>query len=486
VHQPLPPPIQQTPQVPSIYAVFDAFELASWEGSSSTKTSNNIRVSSSRSASRGGGSTKKDGGGGGKGKKWRSALADGILGMEYPGPIGEYPFGPSGEPPAEQSVILPDKLSQPVTPRPLRYQPVHEMREPLYFGPTRRDIPWEPSLSYETRSFHQLRIDTQFEADVPRTEEITLDKWYTPFSRPGVYRLLPPLNMEVFPGHTTRTETPQVDKWDSPLTTLLPWRPKLPVGVMPVLRKGQPPLGENVTLDKWWTPLSDPVRTPPWLTLAMGVLFPVPLLDDPEVALARLQFRHPHRLPAWPRTYQVLPEMETFPGHTTREEAPQVDKWDSPLTRLTPWRPKMPVSVMPYHYEGPEPEGENITLDKWYTALSVPAELLVPYALQQFEADLWVATAESVTVDKYHEALSLPVPPSVVLQLPLGVMPEEPLPDEPGVTYSYWFAAPQQPLAPVPVLPVLYQPLQRLEREERAREVPWPRRRIDSPRWRRR
>jgi hypothetical protein len=477
---------------PGIYTIFDAFELTAWETPSSSM------MAASMAASSGNGKGGKGGGNGdtGKGKGGSKSKKYGdygwVIGDKYPPPISEYPWGDSGTPPTEQTVYMVDGMKVPRLARgaPLAL-PLQGRREPLFFGETRMRLDWETPLSIEVRHRHTLRVDEQFEADVPRLEEITLDKWYVPFTQwmlPLPWRL-PPL--ESFQNLET-DEAPQVDKYDTPLTRVLPWRPKMPVSVMPCKFEGDNPLAETVTLDKWYSPLQVPMRLPPWIRLRLGELNLEPIPDDPEVLLQLLLWRNPDRLPVRP-VLRLVPEMSFFPGDTEKGEQPHVDKYDSPLTTLLPWRPKMPISLFPFREEGEPPQGETITLDKWYTPLAYPSQKLAnvsQYAVtserQPFQALPWVYTDETVESSKWYTALSHPVWPPPILTLMLGVLGEEPIPDIPGLPIDYWLTLLQQPLNQLPVLPVLYQPLQYLYDQPYIREVPWPRRRPDKRHYRRR
>ena len=485
--RPLPPTeidLATQDPLPCMFSIYDAFELSAFEASTSMNFSAAAARSAASTKANGKGSGNSGGGagkGGGKGENPKK-FGDGgwIIGMPRPIPISEFPWGGSGETPPEQNVILIAAMSCPRFARGFRLAlPLQGRREPLFFGEQRMRLDWETPLSHEFRTRHRLRLDEQVESDVARFEDVTVDKWYTPFTQQRLATNWRQPPMESFQNLTT-TEEPRVDKWDTPLTRLKPWRPKMPVSVMPVYAYGEVPQAETITLDKWYTQLSDPIFVPPRIILDLEAFTLPSATADPEDTIQLMYWRPEHRLPIWPRTYQLTPPMETFPGHTDREETPTVDKYESPLTRLLPWRIKTPIAAFPFRKEAEEILSENVTLDKWYTPLQEPtlpaAEVVRGY---QVAPEVWVTVDEAITVDKWYQALSRPVWPPLILTLMMGSMDTEPIEDISGLPIDYWLTLLQQPLNQPPVLPILYDPLQILYDQPYIREVPWPRRRKD-------
>lgn len=145
--------------------------------------------------------------------------------------------------------------------------------------PTR--IPWDVSLSYE---FHVRRVQTpRMDAFVNLTtdENITVDK-YESWQNQVPWRSKMPIALFPFPvePESQDPENVTLDKYYTPLSYNFHVKRGL---VPPFGQLRESDEAENVTLDKYYSPLSEPMRTPPWLRLIMESRDPFPIPDIPGV-----------------------------------------------------------------------------------------------------------------------------------------------------------------------------------------------------------
>lgn len=237
-------------------------------------------------------------------------------------------------------------------------------------------------------------------------------------------------------GDIPRAEEVLIDKYDRPPDFILRRRP-FPLADLLLpdqLLQGET---ENVTLDKWYSLLSEPVRrrgfTPPpvhelqitefdesitldkyehvWryefrrgsTRIAAYMQFEgAGLLPIPDVAIPyewdaqwRHEFRRLRLLP--------LPPLEYFTDEQ-RDEVTTPDKYDSPPTPPRR-RPAFPIADLMLPDQLLQGEVETITLDKWYTPLSYN---LFRQRLREFRNEFFqdLAADETITLDKWYTLLT--------------------------------------------------------------------------------
>ncbi len=258
-------------------------------------------------------------------------------------------------------------------------------------------------------------------AEVPPAEEITLDKWYQPHSEP--VRVKP--RASDFPEYTndteglTKPEVTSLDKWWQPLSEFIHTTKRSAAALEPAstIDAEQLTLPEETLVSKWVPQTSEPVRVKKGLLTALQRAFfaDEDLADVPPAEEITLdKYWQPLGEPV-----RVKPRASDFPAHTidteglTLPEVTSLDKWFAPFSE--------PVRVQPISlagllsgavYEGNpsdvEPLAETLA---WYTPLSEP--VLVKARASEFPAlsiDSDALTdAEATTVDRWWRELSEPV-----------------------------------------------------------------------------
>lgn len=451
------------PELPSNFTVFDAFELNAWDSAQSTasESNNKVRVQAAP-ANPGETKTKGKGGGASKGKLKKYGQRAWVLGMQMPytGEMGP-PGGPDGLPPdftgrQQFSEMWNQDFHRD---RPLQLPMDKEL---LDQRPGRMRIDWETPFQH---NMHRRRIPMQ-DYIVSRVEfgdeQITMDKWFRQLDEP--VRTIPTIiNVPESVNIQDLDETILIDKYESKhdVMRLI----QHPVFVMPPWPFSAPPgdVVEEITLDKWYTRLSEPTRLIPWRQPLIGILDPEPLPDEPLL---------PTRIP-WdvPLGYEFntlriqIPPLSVFVDDTGEEEvAPFIDKWGVKPIELIPRPPKMPIALFPFRLERENPEPENVTLDKWYTPLTHNFHKRVP---QTPRMDVLVPSGddEVITLDKWYsntgfwswpfyalrattgaEGQSIDQTVNTAPWIPLHSMDPEPILNIPGVTYEYWFTGLELPV----------------------------------------
>jgi len=453
-----PLPDFETP-VPSLFTLFDAFELNSWDSTQTMSAASNdsIRVAAAGNG-KGGGDKGKGGGPGkdtGKHKIERYGHFAWPLGMSMPYTMGGGPpLGGDGTPP----VIIPDQFSV------MYWQDFFRKRAPILAFerelidtlPERLRIDWETPFQHDLSRRRIVISDYNVESDLPRDETVGT-QWDVPFSRP----VWPPGRVAVFIDSFVNLVTDEeifLDKWDSPLMRALPPRPRQPLHPWPFRSVEDEPLEEVITLDKWYTRLSHPVWPPPPLRLRIGEL---DVMSTPEEDLL------PTRIPWWTplsynfhrRRFSVVPPIEYFQNLQEEEEvAPFIDKWGARPIDMAPWRPKMPVAMFPFRKEPEDTAPEEITLDKWYSPFSQNFRRLPPSPLPRFHVRPIEQDVETITLDKWYsntgfwgwphyalrhatgaEAQRSDIVSNTAPWIPMSRLDPQPVPDIPGVTAEWWF-----------------------------------------------
>ena len=247
----------------------------------------------------------------------------------------------------------------------------------------------------------------------------------------------------------TGPEVTTPDKWFSPLSE--------PVRIIAValvaggmLDPLPPAAAEEVTADKWLVPLSEPVRNPvpqQQFRSPTPVVLEVPIPEEEGFGWY-VQLAEP-----------VLPERSvsglqvTDPEALTRPEVTTPDKWFTPLSE--------PLFIKPPVYSGsifdpePIPDGpaETITLDKWHQPLSgPPLPGVVVHTGAEFDPEPIPGAPEDITLDKWYRPFSgppLPPVPQQQIRSSVPVVLEIPESEPEVVPDLDWFSGLSEPQFPV-------------------------------------
>ncbi len=306
--------------------------------------------------------------------------------------------------PAPPETITLDKwfveLSRPTLP-PLPRQAAGEAAPPAFFGP----------------------------------EVTSLDKWFQPFSEP--VRVKPPLPIAAYPSTwddpdaLTQPEATSLDKWYMPLS-----EPVLPLPPRQIAGESSPTgfpsflTGPGPFAIEWWTPLSEPVlpRSSHAAIVASGENHANEILPTPGIETITLDkwfqpLSEPVRTTP-PLSVGAMPSFEMDADSLTRPEATTLDKWFIPFSEPVREGP----ARIAHLYSGPIddvniwPSPEVVTLDKWYMPLSLPTLPRVTFAhlmAGAFDANETLPTPEVVAAFDanlrlgYHEIAGIGGTPSL-------------------------------------------------------------------------
>src|SRR5262245_2084437 len=192
---------------------------------------------------------------------------------------------------------------------------------------------------------------------VPLPETVTVDKWHQPLSRPQARQALPQEQSVAFTGGADPIA------WNQPLQQPQRRDYRNPASGTSFIAVVTTP--EDVTLDKWYRPISGPVRQP--LQAATGGQY--------------LAF--------------VPPQPTPGTGDVLFTASPIVVPWQGSFQYQS--------AVQPVQFAAPE----TVTLDKWYRPLSEPARR-ASRAQGQLAFVPLVAAAPTVNVDSWFAPLSVP------------------------------------------------------------------------------
>ncbi len=251
-----------------------------------------------------------------------------------------------------------------------------------------------------------------------RPEVTSLDKWYQPLSEP--VRVQKPLPVATYPSSwvdtdlLTQPEATSLDKWFAPLSEPTPpvpgseqalissggifftdeqdldisaeelsWYRNLGgIGVKKELRLSGPtsfPVpeisveAEDITLDKWYSPLTEPVLVKPRASDFPSHTNDTEGLTQPEVTSLdkwHAPFSEPVR--TQPISHSALFASGLVYVGEPRDEDPTAEQLGWYVTLSEPTLPKPRVAEFPNFVTDDEAlgDGENITLDKWYAPFS--------------------------------------------------------------------------------------------------------------------
>lgn len=299
-------------------------------------------------------------------------------------------------------------------------------------------------------------------------EEVTPDEYQVPLSQPQFTTptLLPRME-QAAPLYVMDMAVEVTSERFTPLSlpTFLP--PSQP----PRMEQAAPEyvmdvdMPEDVFPDKYHTPFPVPTFELPPLLPPIGVLNPLPHPDEINVANSTpvwdsalsqpIFLPHQHRL-----------RMEPFQVEDTGlDEDIPLDKYDTPLTRMNPWRPFIETHLIPFEMQPEETDQEEITLDEYDAPLSYEFRRLPPMPLPPQETLTPSGDVEEVTLDEWYSPTThlvmltrffLRGPTSASEQdvandtntapwIEMHRMDPEPIVDIPGVTMEFWEPPLQQP-----------------------------------------
>lgn len=207
------------------------------------------------------------------------------------------------------------------------------------------------------------------------------------------YRLYPTYFDPVY----VEQEIVTLDKWFEPLSEPVRRKPTVYSDVTWIPQ----PIAGDTTIDEWFRPLSEPTRRK--VSVANQPSYthdPTPFVPGPD------SWQRPLSEPvlAKPKTH-TQPDWYPQPiaGDTT------VDEWHRPLSE--PVRRKVSVANQPSLAWTPQPIADDTRLDEWYSPLSEPVRRAVRYQSEVYYAPYVEVVVEEVTLDKWYAPLSEPVRP---------------------------------------------------------------------------
>ncbi len=258
-------------------------------------------------------------------------------------------------------------------------------------------------------------------AEVPPAEEITLDKWYQPHSEPVRVKS----RASDFPEYTndteglTQPEVTSLDRWWQPLSEFIHTTKRSAAALEPAstIDTEQLILPEETLVSKWVPQTNEPVRVKKGLLTALQRAFfaDEDLADVPPAEEITLdKYWQPLGEPV-----RVKSRASDFPAHAidteglTLPEVTSLDKWFAPFSEPVRVQPTSLAGLLSGAvYEGNpsdvEPLAETLA---WYTPLSEP--VLVKARTSEFPASFVdsdaLTDAEATTIDRWWRELSEPV-----------------------------------------------------------------------------
>ncbi|MCI0420076.1 MAG: hypothetical protein L0312_12770 [Acidobacteria bacterium] len=186
-----------------------------------------------------------------------------------------------------------------------------------------------------------------------------------------------------------------------------------------------PPAVEDITLDKWYAPLSEP-RFPRYYLLVGEPEVSRQIPAVPDMAGWYVQ---DVRVPApRNRTAALLASGLTFvPEPEAAAEEVTLEKWFSPFSEPLRVRKPLPVGARPSTWDDPQAltQPEATTLDRWFQPFGEPVRQprnrFAYLAAGAFDSTVIWPSAETVTLDKWFCPLSEPL--RVKPPLPVGAAP---------------------------------------------------------------
>lgn len=180
---------------------------------------------------------------------------------------------------------------------------------------------------------------------------------------------------------------------------------------------------EDITLDKWYAPLSEP-RFPRYFLLVLQPEVARQIPPVPEMAgwyVQHVQVPAPRS-----RIAAILASGLTFVGEPEVEEV-TLDKWYLALSRPVPAKPGIHASRVPAFWVDPDAltQPEVTTADRWFRPLSEPVrqrrDRFAYLKAGVFDSTVIWPSGETVTLDKWFAPLS--EPRRSKRPLPVGALP---------------------------------------------------------------
>jgi hypothetical protein len=269
-------------------------------------------------------------------------------------------------------------------------------------------------------------------------ETVTQDKWWRPLSEPvrfdrfGVqYQAIPQFIFVSATGSgvgavpTGFTHQPRIQSF------------QYQVSAAPVFT----PTAETVTVDKWWQPLSEPVRvkaglaTPLQQSLALVKAAPFP--ETVSIDRWLLPFSEPVRIKPG-----LLVDAQREVGYANIQPLVSFG-WFNWLNEPVRLKPGLGAPYQLVYAANTSPFTETVTVDKWFAWLAEPVRVKARLgtALNQYEAFVKASPfPETVTESRWHQPWSEPVRfrrlPTSEQQVLAYVRVEPPAP-----VFTNWFTA---------------------------------------------
>ncbi len=342
--------------------------------------------------------------------------------------------------------------------------------EPTEVDPVAEQLAWFVSLSEPTlpkvrvAEFPSLSIDSDA---LTRPEETTLDRWWQPLSEflhkdKRSAAALEPASV-IDPDLLTRPEETLVSKWvpqtNEPVRVKKGLLTALQEAYFPDTDLADIPPAEEITLDKWYHPFSEPV-----LVKARASEFPTSTNDtegltQPEVTSLDKWFSalsEPVRVQ--PRSLAGLLAGGIFQGDPTDtvEPLPELMGWfkglDEPVLPITLPIANYPATFFENEVSELDPSAERLA---WYVDLSTPT--LPKVRVAEFPAFVTdgenLTRPETTTLDRWWRELSEPVrtqPISLAALISGEVQVGEPSDLDPVAEQLAWYRNLDLPTLPKP------------------------------------
>lgn len=234
-------------------------------------------------------------------------------------------------------------------------------------------------------------------------ETITEDKWHQPLSLPTLrsslaVALIVASGAVISPFGLTQAEAVTADRWVQPFSapqTLakrgLPVNEQQSFAFVPVVSTA-----EDVTLDKWFSPLREPVRVRVSIDVNKQQVFAF-VANDPIADTNTGKWFAPLSEPSVKQARPVAFQQSLALGLSDPIASTDTGKWYAPLaspTRRAPFQAQALFFAQP----------EDVTVAKWLAPFSEPVRRGGLGAAQQQAAAFYpgpVVAAETVTVDKW-------------------------------------------------------------------------------------
>ncbi len=242
-----------------------------------------------------------------------------------------------------------------------------------------------------------------------RPEQVTESRWHQPLSEPtrkrdrGYSAALIASGFVISAWALTQPETVSADRFLQPFSTPQKLaRPGLPASAqqalafVPVVT-----VAEDVTLDKWFAPLREPVRVRVSVDVNKQQAFAF-VANDPIADTNTGKWFAPLSEPSVKQRQPVTSQQSLALGLNDPIASTDTGKWYAPLA--SPTR-RLPFQAQAFFFAQPE----DVTVGKWLVPLSEPVRRGGLGTAQQQAAAFYpgpIVVAETITVDKWFSAFA--------------------------------------------------------------------------------